>query len=57
VERDKWRLIFTARCPGADFTLVTNEWLDRNIRKKGPLGAEYPRWDYLMEGDTRASSA
>ncbi len=43
---------FHARCPGADFTLVTNEWLDRNIRKKGPLGVEYPRWDYLMEGDT-----
>lgn len=43
---------FHARCPGADFTVVTNEWLDRNIRKKGPLGAEYPRWDYLMEGDT-----
>ena len=43
---------FHARCPGADFTLVTNEWLDRNIRAKGPLGAEYPRWEYLMEGDT-----
>lgn len=43
---------FHARCAGADFTIVTNEWLDRNIRRKGPLGAEYPRWDYLMEGDT-----
>ncbi len=43
---------FHARCPGADFSLVTNEWLDRNVRKKGPLGAEYPRWEYLMEGDT-----
>ena len=43
---------FHARCPGADFQLVTNEWLDRNIRRKGPLGAEYPRWEYLMEGDT-----
>jgi len=43
---------FHARCAGADFTLVTNEWLDRNIRKKGALGAEYPRWEYLMEGDT-----
>jgi hypothetical protein len=32
--------------------LVTNEWLDQNIRRKGPLGAEYPRWDNLMEGDT-----
>jgi hypothetical protein len=43
---------FHARCDGADFSLVTNEWLDRNVRRKGPLGAEYPRWDYLMEGDT-----
>jgi hypothetical protein len=23
---------------------VSNEWLDRHIRRKGPLGAEYPRW-------------
>ena len=43
---------FHARCDGADFELVTNEWLDRNIRSKGPLGAEYPHWEYLMEGDT-----
>ncbi len=43
---------FHARCDGADFTLVSNEWLDRNIRRKGPLGAEYPLWEYLMEGDT-----
>jgi hypothetical protein len=43
---------FHARCAGADFTVVSNEWLDQNIRKKGPLGAEYPRWEYLMEGDT-----
>ncbi len=41
-----------ARCVGADFTLVSNEWLDHNIRSKGPLGAEYPRWEFLMEGDT-----
>lgn len=43
---------FHGRFDGADFTIVTNEWLDRNIRRKGPLGAEYPRWEYLMEGDT-----
>ena len=43
---------FHGRFAGADFTLVTNEWLDRNVRRKGPLGAEYPRWEYLMEGDT-----
>ncbi|QEG21648.1 nucleoside hydrolase-like domain-containing protein [Mariniblastus fucicola] len=43
---------FHARCAGADFDLVTNEWLDKNIRRKGPLGKEYPHWEYLMEGDT-----
>lgn len=43
---------FHGRFVGADFTIVTNEWLDANVRKKGPLGAEYPRWEYLMEGDT-----
>lgn len=43
---------FHGRFDGADFSLVTNEWLDRNIRSKGPLGTEYPRWEYLMEGDT-----
>lgn len=43
---------FHGRFAGADFSLVTNEWLDENVRRKGPLGAEYPRWEYLMEGDT-----
>lgn len=43
---------FHGRFGGADFDLVTNEWLDRNIRRKGPLGAEYPRWEFMMEGDT-----
>jgi hypothetical protein len=43
---------FHARCDGADFSLVTNEWLDTHIRRKGPLGAEYPHWEFLMEGDT-----
>lgn len=43
---------FHARCDGADFQLVTNEWLEHNVRRKGPLGAEYPHWEYLMEGDT-----
>lgn len=43
---------FHGRFAGADFSVVTNEWLDANIRRKGPLGAEYPRWEYLMEGDT-----
>lgn len=43
---------FHGRFVGADFTLVTNEWLEKNVRRKGPLGREYPRWEYLMEGDT-----
>ena len=37
---------------GADFTTVTNEWLDANIRSKGPLGKVYPRFLFIMEGDT-----
>ncbi len=39
---------------GADFTTVTNEWLDANIRSKGPLGKAYPRYMFIMEGDTPA---
>jgi hypothetical protein len=37
---------------GADFTTVTNEWLETNIRAKGPLGKVYPRFMFIMEGDT-----
>jgi Protein of unknown function (DUF1593) len=37
---------------GADFTTVTNEWLDENIRSKGPLGQAYPQYLFIMEGDT-----
>ena len=44
--------LFHARCDGADMGLVSNEWLQKNIREKGPLGKEYPQWEYLMEGDT-----
>ncbi len=36
---------------GADFTVVTNEWLEANIHK-GPLGKLYPRFAFIMEGDT-----
>jgi hypothetical protein len=36
---------------GADGTTVTNEWLETNIRK-GPLGSLYPRFAFIMEGDT-----
>jgi hypothetical protein len=37
---------------GANFETVTNEWLDANIRAKGPLGKMYPRFLFIMEGDT-----
>ena len=30
---------FHGRFAGADFSIVDNPWLDRNIRSKGPLGA------------------
>lgn len=43
---------FHGRFVGADFTMVDNPWLDEHIRRKGPLGAQYPQWEYLMEGDT-----
>jgi hypothetical protein len=42
----------TRNCLGADSSLVTNEWLDKNIRSKGALGKLYPQFGYLMEGDT-----
>ena len=45
---------FHGRFGGADFSLVTNEWLDKNVRVKGPMGALYPRWKFMMEGDTPA---
>jgi Protein of unknown function (DUF1593). len=37
---------------GGDFTKVTNEWLDKNIRAKGPLGKHYLKYAFIMEGDT-----
>jgi hypothetical protein len=39
---------------GADSTTVTNEWLESHIRTKGPLGKVYPRFLFIMEGDTPA---
>jgi hypothetical protein len=38
--------------PGADFTTVSNKWLDENIRSKGFLGETYPYYIFIMEGDT-----
>jgi len=38
--------------PGADFTTVSNTWLDENVRSKGFLGETYPYCIFIMEGDT-----
>jgi hypothetical protein len=39
--------------PMEHFDLVDNPWLDRNIRQgHGRLGELYPKFEYLMEGDT-----
>ncbi len=43
---------FHGRFAGADFTTVDQPWIDEHIRRKGPLGAQYPETKFLMEGDT-----
>lgn len=44
---------FHGRFIGPDFSIVDNPWLDEHIRQNhGPLGAEHPHTEYLMEGDT-----
>jgi hypothetical protein len=43
---------FHGRFAGADFSIVDNPWLERHVRRKGPLGAQYPAAKFLMEGDT-----
>jgi len=43
---------FHARFTGANFTIVDNPWLDEHVRRKGALGLQYPKTEFLMEGDT-----
>jgi hypothetical protein len=43
---------FLGRFAGGDFSLVSLEWLEKNVMAKGPLGAIYPKPLYIMEGDT-----
>jgi hypothetical protein len=43
---------FHGRFTGADFSLVDHPWLAEHIQSKGPMGAQYPKFEYLMEGDT-----
>lgn len=45
--------IFHGRFLGADTTIVRNTYLDEHVRRNhGPLGEQYPRIEYLMEGDS-----
>lgn len=44
--------VYYKNFPGFDSTTITNEWLEANIRAKGPLGKHYPRFMFIMEGDT-----
>jgi hypothetical protein len=43
---------FYKNAPGADFTTFTDEWVNANIRSKGPLGKLYPMPCCIHEGDT-----
>ena len=44
--------VYYRNCAGADGSRVTNEWLETNIRGKGPMGKFYPKFAFIMEGDT-----
>src|SRR5262245_1080818 len=43
---------FYKNAPGADFTTFTDDWVNANIRAKGPLGKLYPFPCCIHEGDT-----
>jgi hypothetical protein len=43
---------FYRNAPGADFTTFTDDWVNQNIRAKGPLGKHYPMPCCIHEGDT-----
>src|SRR5918995_3126691 len=43
---------FYKNAPGADFTTFTDEWVNTNIRSKGPLGKLSPYPCCIHEGDT-----
>jgi hypothetical protein len=45
---------FYCNAAGADFETFTDEWVNANIRAKGPLGKLYPYPCCIHEGDTPA---
>jgi Protein of unknown function (DUF1593) len=44
--------LFYRNAPGADFTTFSDDWVNANIRSKGPLGKLYPTPCCIHEGDT-----
>ncbi|MFN8094458.1 MAG: DUF1593 domain-containing protein [Vicinamibacteria bacterium] len=44
--------LFYRNAPGADFTTFSDEWVNANVRAKGPLGKLYPFPCCIHEGDT-----
>lgn len=49
ISGDRWY----KNAPMHKFELVDNPWLEKNIIEgHGPLGALYPKLEYIMEGDT-----
>ena len=45
---------FYKNAPGADFLTFSDDWVNTNIRSKGPLGKHYPMPCCIHEGDTPA---
>jgi len=43
---------FYRNAPGADFTTFADDWVNANIRTRGPLGKLYPYPCCIHEGDT-----
>ncbi|HSD28734.1 MAG TPA: nucleoside hydrolase-like domain-containing protein [Vicinamibacteria bacterium] len=43
---------FYRNAPGADFATFSDEWVNANVRGKGPLGKLYPYPCCIHEGDT-----
>jgi peptidoglycan/xylan/chitin deacetylase (PgdA/CDA1 family) len=43
---------FYRNAPGADFATFSDEWVNANVRAKGPLGKLYPYPCCIHEGDT-----
>jgi len=44
--------LFYRNAPGADFTTFGDEWVNANVRARGPLGKLYPFPCCIHEGDT-----